>query len=523
MKHISVSAANNLYICASNSSIHRHKIYHSLFYEFCRLIDKLEYDLDEQAHDDYWKGFLREVRYYRFLLNAVPLSMDSQAAQLLSSMQDNLRRCRYSFPQFVHHIENMVNKLTILSGSHDNPLLEAVLGIVSSQDQVIAALLLKEPYLLPLVEDVLATHTALEHIELVDQYQLRGAHCYNQVIIIGPSRWYPEYILRAPRTKEIHLIHYSWLADAREASPIFVKSFTQQQPGSRGKLTGDLQARIEDNSNELIETPGQDILPEINWSGISTKILRQTQEDISQEYIPAKLYLLASEQAVFLDANENTKVLVLDLEIDEDEEEELHQIKRISLSKVRPGMFLLLRTEGGGDYIVPIANRILRDKALPLRAMQDQWKGLLKRAVETRGLLAVSIELLDYGSKRANETNVRNWMSIRSIHPHDDEDFRAILKLAGFEGKAQEYQDAAEQIESAHRKAGFYIREQLLKQVPNADLRELHKRGFMDFELPEADGGSLTAYRIEHISPEFSSIPASRIGRPATIKDLLWH
>ena len=239
--------------------------------------------------------------------------------------------------------------------------------------------------------------------------------------------------------------------------------------------------------------------------------------------IPAKLYLLASEQAVFLDANENTKVLVLDLEIDEDEEEELHQIKRISLSKVRPGMFLLLRTEGGGDYIVPIANRILRDKALSLRSMQDQWKGLLRRAVETRGLLAVSIELLDYGSKRANETNVRNWMSSRSIHPNDDEDFRAILKLTGLEGKAYEYQDAAEQIESAHRKAGFYIREQLLKQVPNADLRELHKRGFMDFELPEADGGSLTAYRIEHISREVSSIPVSRIGRPATIKDLLWH
>jgi hypothetical protein len=155
--------------------------------------------------------------------------------------------------------------------------------------------------------------------------------------------------------------------------------------------------------------------------------------------------------------------------------------------------------------------------------MQEHWKGLLRRAVSTKGLLAVSIELLDYESRRANETNVRNWMSSRSIRPQDDEDFRAIMRLIGLEGKEQEYQDAAEQIESAHKKAGFYIREQLLTQVEKANLKELHKRGFLDFELPEADGGSLTAFRIEHISPEIFSIPISRTGHPASIKDLPWH
>jgi len=523
MKPITLHAANKLYICTGYSDVHRHKVYHALFHEFCMLIIKLEHELGEQAQDDYWNAFPREVKYYRFLFNAAPISMNSQAVQLLPSMQDHLRRCHYSFPQFAPYLKNLLEKLSILSNLPDNPLLESIVELVSSDPRT-TALLLKESRLFPLVENVLATNPALKHIELVNQFQLRSAQCYYQLLVVGPSRWYPAYILHTPRAKEVHLIYYSWLAGGEMIHPVFVKPFTQQQPnGSGDKATVETQARKGDNSDELIEYTGQDIFPEINWNRISTKILRQTQDDASQEYIPAKLYLLASEQAVFLDANENTKVLVLDLEVDEDDEEELHQIKRVPISKVRPGMFLLLRTEGGGDYIVPIANRILRDKALHLRALQEQWKDLLRRAVSTKGLLAVRIELLDYGSKRANETNIRNWMSSRSIRPQDDEDFRAIMRLTGLASKEQEYRDAARQIESAHRQAGFYIREQLLKQVANADLQELHKRGFMDFELSEADGGSLTAFRIEHISPEISSIPVSRIGHLATMKGSPWH
>jgi len=97
------------------------------------------------------------------------------------------------------------------------------------------------------------------------------------------------------------------------------------------------------------------------------------------------------------------------------------------------------------------------------------------------------------------------------------------MKLVGLHDRIQEYQDAASQIESAHRSAGYYIRKQLLQQVTNADMQELQQKGFMDFELPEADGGSLTAFRIEHISPGVFNIPTSRIGHPTTMQGLSWY
>ncbi len=522
MKHVSIRAANNLYIGISYGTVHKHKVYHAAFNEFCTSIAKLEYNLGEQVQDDYWKGLLREVKRYRFLLNAAPLSVNSHISTLFPFIEESLRKCHYYFPQSVSQVQDILDKLSILSTLHDNPLLETIAGLVSEHD--FTGLLLKESYLFPLVEAELMSHQALKRIELVNQYQLRGTQCYRSLLIVGPSRWYPEYVLRSPRAKEVHLIRYSWLADRWRPSPIFVRPFTQQQLArSSSKSIEDTYIQDLDNQEDTQEYVDQDILPEINWGHIATKILRQAADDSNQEHIPAKLYLLANEQSVFLDGNENAKALVLDLEIDEDDEEELHQVKRILLSKTRPGMFLVLRTEGGGDYIVPIANRILREKAMPLRAMQEQWKALLKESVSARGAFTVSIELLDRGSKRANETNVRNWISSRSIHPQDDEDFRAIMRLIGLQDKEQEYRDAAEQIESAHRKAGFYIRDQLLKQVASADLRELHKKGFLDFELPESDGGSLTAFRLEHVSPEIFSISVSRIGRLTKIKDLSWR
>jgi len=190
------------------------------------------------------------------------------------------------------------------------------------------------------------------------------------------------------------------------------------------------------------------------------------------------------------------------------------------VAKLQPGMFLLLRTEGGGDYIVPIANRILGEDAAQLREMQEGWKTRLRGEVELRGLLPVCIDLLELGgSKHVNEINLRYWMSSKCIRPQDNNDFRAILKLVGLQDKEALYRDVADRIERAHRSAGFYIRKLLISQVTGADLHEIHKKGYMEFELPRSDGGSLTAFRIEHISPAITNVSASRTGRPVAAKD----
>jgi hypothetical protein len=523
MKYYSLQATNNLYTCIGQSTIHKCRVFHAGFREFCKAIAKLEHDLGELAQDDAWKKFLQPIKYHLFTLYAAPVPVSWQSDDLISSSRSLARRCQLHFPDFVSHVQLILDKALALAAAQDNPLVEAISQqALSNDDHHKVALLLKETWLFPLADAILDNCPGLRHVELVNQYQLRGPYCYDQLFVIGPSRWYQEheYILRSPRARQVYVVRYGWLPDRWRAEPLFLSAVTYQQPATTTKnLVEDDDPASQDSLDGISTDKDLDILPEINWMQISTRMMRQVQEDHSQEDLPARLYLLAAGYAVFLDATENAKVLVLDLEDEvEDEDNKPQQVKYLTISKLRPGMFLLLRTEGGGDYIIPIADRILRENAVSLRARQEEWKSRLRKEVEAKGAFATSIELLDYGAERANEVNVRNWMSSRNIRPQDDRDFDAILKLAGLQGREQEYRNAARQIETARRQAGFYIRQQLLNQVARANLSEIHRKGYMDFELPEADGGSMTAFRIEHIAPEFSTVPASRIGRPVKVR-----
>jgi len=78
-------------------------------------------------------------------------------------------------------------------------------------------------------------------------------------------------------------------------------------------------------------------------------------------------------------------------------------------------------------------------------------------------------------------------------------------------------------IDTAHRKAGHHIRRLLLKKILESDLDELQRLGKMDFELSEADSGSLTAFMIRNVFNEIMKVSVSLLGHPFDVKDTLWH
>jgi hypothetical protein len=177
-------------------------------------------------------------------------------------------------------------------------------------------------------------------------------------------------------------------------------------------------------------------------------------------------------------------------------------------------MFILLRTSGGGDYIVPVANRILKNSGEDvekIRNLQQEWKGRLKLAVKCQSLQAVSQNLVKQGSQIAkNELNIRNWMSELSIKPRKEKDFEAILKFIGLRDRCNEFYEAAYLLDTAHRSAGKHIRKLLLQEVCNADLTQLEQLGSMEFELEQAEGGSMTAFRVVDIAPGIHNVPVSK-------------
>jgi hypothetical protein len=115
--------------------------------------------------------------------------------------------------------------------------------------------------------------------------------------------------------------------------------------------------------------------------------------------------------------------------------------------------------------------------------------------------------------------NVRNWISPRNIRTWDYEDFLAIMRVTGLESEAEEYWSAMGKIVKAHHRAGKQIRDALLDQVRQTDLRKLERLGQMEVDLPGAQSGSLTAYRVEAVLPDLVSVRWNRIGRPFQVGD----
>ena len=96
------------------------------------------------------------------------------------------------------------------------------------------------------------------------------------------------------------------------------------------------------------------------------------------------------------------------------------------------------------------------------------------------------------------------------------------MKLIGLADKFDGYWKTMALIDRAHKKAGQFIRKQLLAEVRNADLRDLEKLGRMNFELPGVEGGNLTTIRIQSVHPQTIEIEVARLGHPFEMDGNPW-
>lgn len=503
MNTITLSDINKIYLCGQEHEIQSlYPLEHPEFRDFCLALKNFERKLrkEEEIEEDYWRKFLRPLRRYRFQLSAAPLPFcypvieESELSELLKK----LARCNSIYPAFALDAIDLVERVTNLSKLEANPIMDLITSLYSKEKKEKVALLLKESHLMPAVKEILSDNPKLSHLELVNSFQLRENHCYQSLVIVGAARWFPDYVFSAPRAQKIQLIHYSWIRSKWNPEPVFIGSVPWQPPKPE-KVN--LQLKTERLENYL---DPDDILPTINWSQILQGFSRSSTISLDQKEVKARLFLLEGNTGIFLDSD--ASAIVIDLT--EDDESRVNI--RIDVTDIEPGMFLLLRTSGGGDYILNLANCILGIQAQYLRALQHEWKSLLRQKVHSSSLDNVSKCLYQLGSSRANQVNVRNWMSDKFIRPDDDKDFEAILCLVGLKDRTHEFYEAASAILSAHRKAGQQIRKLLLDKVLRANLHQLKQLGTMKFELDKIDSGSMTVFRVVDIAPELHNVPVSK-------------
>ncbi len=519
MTYLEITDVNKVYDNVNSLKQADLLVNHKEFKKFYFELKTLERDVATFSNDGLWPNIIRKFKKVRFDFCAAPLPFSTSAIISQKDIQElkcYLSRLQISYPQYVKNVSCLIDKIITLKSLSENPLLEQIVMRVTETGAAGAAILLKDARWILETETVVRNNWALKETSIISQYELQGSNFYESIFVIGPRYWFPQYIFTSPRAKSIIDVRYSWLFGHTQETPSFISQVCQRKIDVPIKLPDVKDGKTSmENILELEEsrTP-------IEWNLISQRIDKgQNIGEAVVEEVAARLYLLEGRMAVFLESEESAKTLVIDLEGDEDERGELQRVKRVPASTIEPGMYILLRTAGGGDYIIPLAEKLLGKESELIKHSQLKWKSLLRDYAKKKGLFQTAIDLLDMGSVRANEFNVRNWMSGSNIKPDDHKDFSAIMELIGLKHEVEDYWQKAEKLDSAHRKAGSAIRRYLLKQVLTLDLTGLKKNGRMDFTFAEADSASITAFRVIAVSPSTYKIPWYKHAHPFDIQD----
>lgn len=497
--------------------------------------------LGEDAADEYWAPVVRRLRRIRWELTTTPLPSNHVALGLAESsafVARSLRACDRIFPAHATAATSISEELESLATTATDPLGRAIIELLSGaadepedgasstmpqQDpqavgaqpaapfDAITAVILRQSRHVSAVEDSLAA--AGFPVSVLTPPQLAQTTVYGRAAIVGALTWYPSHVLGAPRALRIDIVQYGWIRDEVPNPSIFAGS--DERPAALPPIdrppdtaTGESHPGVHPN----------ELLPPTDWSAISARSKpRDDAPPGRAELVQAHLLLLASDEAVYLEAEEGSRAYVVALGA----EKELRQVPTRS---IEPGTYLVTRKGGEGDYIPAIADSLLGGQAAALRSAQRSWKWLLQDLVATVGLRGVVRRLKEAGSARATDMNARRWASDASIRTQDFQDFYAIMSVIGLEAQAEDLWNQMALIDQAHLRAGQRVRALLEREILKADTRELERRGWMDYDVAEIEGeGALRVARVEARAPDTVSVSGRTTRQPFPVERDLWQ
>ncbi|AQS59527.1 hypothetical protein [Desulforamulus ferrireducens] len=504
--------ANLVYECAGNTQINWYLISHNEFTKYCISLNlfKKQIYLDANADDEYLADIIRELNVYRYNIYSLPIPFNDTnviSEEKIRFLSKKLKKCKLLFPNYEEIAVNLFERLKYLSNCNENPILDFMNENYKGIKLNNTAILLKEPNKF---NRFILKNSQFNSVRILGSSDLKGVNCYDRIIVIGPINWFPEYVFNASRAKEIDIITFSCVKCYIKDEPSFI-GYTPTNPIKINKREILLDNAIKDE--DMIEPEEILLEPKMNWFDISNENISNEVQVNGMDRIEAIQVLLEGNYAVFLDSSESAKSLIIDFKDNTNKSKTSIDIVKLTNKSIEPGTFILLRTSGGGDYVIEIADRFMGENASKFRRIQSQWKMEFLNIIENKGVQEISKTLRALGSSIATEINVRNWASEKNISPRNFKDFLAIMKLIGkSEESAKKIWENCKRIEQSHRHAGHYIRKLLIRKVYNTNLSELKSLGRMDFELDEVDGGKMSAFRVIDIAPNQYTVPLSRVG-----------
>lgn len=475
---MSIERLNGLYEVAERLSVTRVVVQERDVDEFTLATRQLERFLGADAAEEPWLTGLAPLRKARWLLHTVPLpsahpalALDALAARL----QANARLLASGGSEELKHwFETSLTGLQILSTDGQVGLVHTVAeALQDGADESACIVLLNAPYSRA-VKDYFAGQS-LPFDDVLTPATLRQQAAHESQLVVGASRYYPDWLWTAPRAEVLTIFQRASAtdrADVPSALPI------GGQPPIR--IRGDRQDRLVVDA--FVVEP-----PPINWLSLQPGGRGASRPDD----VKARAYLLADQHAVLLETSDGATAFVVDPQGAAGE-----IIGKVPTSAVEVGNYLLLRESfGDEDVIVQLANKELGGRATTLRGFQERWKTALRAAVARDGVARAYDKLEALGCRARN---LQRWMGPDAIRTQSLSDFVAICLYGGLsEQQAADLWAAMAEIASAHIKAGHAMRELLEKRLKKTDLSPLLGDGRLTINLPELAAGSLGIFRVE--------------------------
>lgn len=446
---------------------------------------RFAYLLQGDIDYEFWGPLTNAIKRFLFRLMVLPLPPNAPQFDCFGEISSVLQQGYWLHPAAAAEFNRVYDLSRELRSSNKNPILEVI------RRQGRGGILV-----VPWKSFATATEEYLSHIgyrlPVVSQLALDRTEVLwggENLIVVGPVGIYEESLFTVRRSSQLTWLTFAWKSLRFDVQNQLIDHSHKWAPK--------IVSLVSSNAGNEV---GVDIPVDIL---LNDSVLRTTSHS---GLVYARAVWLADDGRVFIHAGSRAKSWILDVE-------SVPPRARLTPSdELIPGDFLIVRTRGGGDLIVPVANTILGSSHRQLRRNLILWKAALGDLAARNGIDQLAKMLRNHGaSSLASPGNIRYWMSYFSIGPSLKRDFMACLSLLGMEDKADTLWTECRRLARAHRLAGRQIRHMLLDQASTLTEKDI-ATGRIDLALPNESTSAAAAVEVVRIDRTVVQIPSASVG-----------
>lgn len=467
---------------------------------------KLRRAIDSVAGSASAQDLLGLLKRLRFSLNCLPLLITDPAIWGHESPEKTLERIRiHADITESTQLKDLNEHLTgLINAKPANPLWDSVVESWPALRKPVVIVAHRSSHVGPL-EALAKGVDRGSDVLVVKQNELPELSGTRTTVVFGPPSLSAEWLRAQPRG-DIVWVHHAWNRGLE--APDNLLPFTSS--AARRPSIVDLTRR---DALDRAQAFGDIVQSEEMWTPFEwTQALAgfgsgsggsRSADDDGLSHVLARIVALPEDQYVLVPAEEGTTVSVFNPAV--------AKVERLGARDIRAGMFVLVRTESGRDLIRDLVESKFLKNPQECFALLEEWKRPLRRAMRDRGAVEVRRALQARGVG-AEEVTIRSWTTDLVYGPGSAAWLRSLLEYLGV-GMVDRHWAALEALRRAGRKAGHYVRLQLLSQARQVDPVKARRESVLTFSLKGVSGGTVKAFKVEAVHTETVEVPSQELGR----------